>query len=421
MACLGIMQNTSRPIRLRVLCQLFYPELISTGQTLTELCEAMAARGADIEVVSGPVTIVDRNTPVERDMVHAGVRIHRVWGTRFPKLNLVGRTINQLTYALSVMAYLLRHRDGRLIFVLTNPPFLAWICAFLKAVHLGSPYIYIVFDVYPETAINLGVLSANGIMAKTWRWLNGWAYRQAAAITVLGRCMERVVRRHLEAAAVEEDGRIQTVHMWADDANISACRGLPNPLTAEWGLENKFVVGYFGNMGRFHDIETIMEAAELLREHDDIVFLFVGEGHKKRMAQQFVESHGLTNCQFRTYVPREMLGFSLGTAHLGLVSLEQGQEGLSVPSKTYALLAAGVSPVALMAEDAEIALMIQEESCGVVLPQGMADRLADAILELYRDRVKLSEYRAAALRTSAKYTLASSADAYYALAGHITV
>ena len=208
--------------------------------------------------------------------------------------------------------------------------------------------------------------------------------------------------------------------MWADDENIRACRGLPNPLTVEWGLANKFVVGYFGNMGRFHDIETIMEAANLLRDHDDIVFLFVGEGHKKQSAQNYAESHQLSNCQFRTYVPREMLGFSLSTADLGLVSLGQGQEGLSVPSKTYALLAAGVSPVAIMSEWAEVALMVREESCGVCVPQGRPQELIDAILDLYHDRAKLATYRLEALRASTKYTLASSAEAYYALAMNIT-
>ena len=138
-------------------------------------------------------------------------------------------------------------------------------------------------------------------------------------------------------------------------------------------------------MGRFHDMETIMEAAELLKEEGDIVFLFVGEGHKKRWMMDFARSKSLTNCQFHTYVPREELGHLLSLADVGLASLVDGQEGLSVPSKVFGMMAAGLPIVAVMSERSEVARIIREEECGVVVRPGDIRALADAILAFHHD------------------------------------
>ena len=130
-----------------VLCQLFYPELVSTGQTLTELCEQLVPLGVDVHVVCGPPTVLNRKSKTPKYIEYNGIHIRRVWGTRFPKLNLIGRIVNQLTFAVSVFFYLLFHRPRKPILVLTNPPFLAVSCAILRALKIGEPYIYLVFDV----------------------------------------------------------------------------------------------------------------------------------------------------------------------------------------------------------------------------------------------------------------------------------
>mgnify|MGYP002333275052 CR=1 FL=1 len=130
--------------KLLVLCQLFYPELISTGQTLTELCEELADMGVDIKVVCGPPTIVDRKTQIPNYIEYRGIRIKRVWGTRFPKFNILGNLINQVTFAFSSFIHLLRDASKAPVLVLTNPPFLGIVCALLQMVR-KKPYIYLIF------------------------------------------------------------------------------------------------------------------------------------------------------------------------------------------------------------------------------------------------------------------------------------
>lgn len=402
--------------KLLVLCQLFYPELISTGQTLTELCEELVDMGVDVEVVCGPPTIIDRKTQVPKYMEYRGIRIKRVWSTRFPKLNLFGKIINQVTFALSVFFYLFRDTSKRPILVLTNPPFLVVICGFLRMLG-GKPYIYLIFDVYPDTTIKLRMLKEKGLIVKLWNLSNKFTFKYASSIIVIGRCMQEVIRKKVGAASA---GKIHTIHVWSDDNLIQPVSRKKNPFIKKWGLEGKFAVSYSGNMGRFHDMETIMEAAKILKEYKDIVFLFIGEGHKKQWIMEFADKWKLANCQFHSYVDRENLGFSLSCAHVGLVSLAIEQEGLSVPSKTFGLMAAGVPVIAIMSSDSEIAKVVTEEDCGLVIKPGNVTDLSNALLDLYNKPERQKKMGVNARKAiDSKYNLHSAAKFYNDLVHHL--
>ncbi len=406
--------------RLLVLCQLFYPELVSTGQTLTELCEELVQLGINVEVICGPQTILNRNKRIPKCMEHKGIHIRRVWGTRFPKLNLIGRVINQITFAISVFLHLLFHRSKRPILVLTNPPFLAVTCGILKLLKISGPYIYLVFDVYPDTAVRLGVLKENGLLSRLWEQLNTFVFKHASAIVVIGRCMEEIVAKKLKRCNLSINGKLHHISVWSDDKLIGSASSTENPLKKKWNLEGKFVVGYFGNMGRFHDMETIISAAEILKDNEDICFLFVGEGHKKQAAMEYATRHNLQNCQFHTYVAREDLGHLMHLADVGIVSLLEGQEGLSVPSKAFGLMAAGVPIVAVMSPKSEIARIVKEEGCGIVVKPGEEKVLADSILQLYNDNAQLKQMGANALMAiREKYNLDKISRKYFDLIGQV--
>lgn len=404
-----------------ILCQLFYPELVSTGQTLTELGEALTELGVDVEVCCGPPTILREAKKIPKDSIYQGIRIHRVWGTRFPKLSTAGKIINQVTYAASTFFYLLFRQIDRPVLVVTNPPFLGVVCAILKKVK-KLRFIYLAFDVYPDTAINLGIIKKNGILARLWESCNKLVFASCDAFIVIGRCMAEVIRGKMGGENTNKiEGKEHIIHVWADDRNI---RPLPKEKSEKyikkWCLHGKFVLGYSGNMGRFHEMETIAEAAKALRYNDDIRFIFIGEGYKKKWLQEFVEKNQLGNCIIDTYVPREDLPEVLNLFDLGLVSLSPGQEGLSVPSKSFGLMAAGVPVVAVMSSASEIARIIEEESCGVVIPPGDQDALVEAIQSLFQNRETLDRMgKSAREAIDKKYSLKKAANAYAELISNI--
>lgn len=347
--------------------QLFYPELISTGQSLTELSEALSDQGVKIQVICAPPTLVDRHSEYPKELVHHGIRVTRVWSTRFPKLNLLGKLLNHATFSWSVFLFLIFDRTKRPLLVPTNPPFLIWVCV-LSLYFRPRRLVYVLFDLYPETPIAFGLMKPNGFMARIWRGLNQIAYRKSDIVVVIGRCMQALVKAPAE--------KIRFIPLWVDTHTISDMG--TTTFREEWGLVGKRVVLYSGNMARFHDFETFLGAAKVLEDREDIIFVFVGDGY----ARKSIESCGLRNIQIRNYVPRLDLGKLLRTADVGLVSLKDGFEGFSVPSKTFGIMAAGVPVVAVMSEKSEIARLLKEYNTGYVVPIGDVEACVTTILSV---------------------------------------
>jgi glycosyltransferase involved in cell wall biosynthesis len=159
-----------------------------------------------------------------------------------------------------------------------------------------------------------------------------------------------------------------------------------NPLRREWGLAGKFVVCYSGNLGRVHEFETILGAAERLTANaDSIAFVFIGGGAQLQMVEDEVRSRRLPNVQFRPYQERAGLSFSLGVGDVHLVSQRPEVEGYVFPSKLYGILAAGRPVVFVGDSKGEIGALVEREGIGVALQQGDAAGLADQLLRLAHD------------------------------------
>ncbi len=369
------------PLHLTLCSQLFYPELVSTGQTLTELCEVLAQRQLHIQVLCAPPSILHQDR-VHSHMTHHDIHIRRLKATQFPKSSFWGRLINQLTYTMSLLFYLLTHSDPSPLLCVTNPPFLAGFVGLIARIQ-KRPFIYLIFDVYPDTAIQLKVLSRFNPITLLWRFFNQVTYRCATEIIVIGRCMKGHIEAELPRSCL---GKLRLIPVWANDPLIQApLTRAQSPLLTQWPFPEKFVVLYSGNMGRFHDLLSIVKAARSLQSHSDIVFLFVGDGHQKPIIQDYVTQEQLQNCHFSPYVQRDELGTLFSKSSLGLVSLAPNQIGLSVPSKTFGLLAAGLPIIGLLPSESEIAYLLTETQSGCVSPPGDETQLANLILALYQD------------------------------------
>ena len=147
------------PYPLTVYSQLFYPELRSTGQSLTELCEALTKLGAQITVYCAPPSLYKPGkTP--RKLVHNTIIVTRLFSTKFPKSSLTGKLINHITFSLSVYLHVLCNKQNSPILVPTNPPFFGLIFGILASLK-RLKYVYVVYDVYPDTGIKLGVLNTS--------------------------------------------------------------------------------------------------------------------------------------------------------------------------------------------------------------------------------------------------------------------
>jgi glycosyltransferase involved in cell wall biosynthesis len=204
--------------------------------------------------------------------------------------------------------------------------------------------------------------------------------RSSSAVIVLGRDMEEKVREKCDRS---EWGKIRVIPNWSDEDAILPISKEWNPFLREIGIApSSFIVLYSGNMGLTHDMETIIEAAKRLRGIP-VRFLFIGGGGKREKIEKMAADMQLDNVQFLPYQAKENLKYSLTCSDVSLVCLEEGAEGLSVPSKYYGILASGRPVIALMGERSEVAMSVQESGCGYVIPPRDPEALAEKIRYLY--------------------------------------
>jgi colanic acid biosynthesis glycosyl transferase WcaI len=368
----------------------YWPDHSATSQLLSDLLEHLAAGGREVVAVTSRQRY-DRPDaalpPVER---HGGVTIRRLWSTRFGRAGLAGRALDYLSfYASALAALLLEIRRGDTVLALTDPPLLsvlAGLVAFVKRARL----VNWCQDLFPEIAERLEVPLVKGPLARALRSARNASFRAAHANVVL---CERMAG-HLLAQKVPAE-RTVIVHNWADHG-IAPVPREANPLRREWRLEDRFVVGYSGNLGRAHDHDALLELAARLRGHEDVALLFIGGGAGLERLRAVAGEAGLENVLFRPYQPRERLSESLSLPDVHLVSLRAEMEGLLMPSKIYGILAAGRPTLFLGAADGSIQRIV--DAFGAGAPALGVEAAADWIVAHKHDPAPLARLGAAARR-----------------------
>jgi len=210
--------------------------------------------------------------------------------------------------------------------------------------------------IYPEVAVQLGISALRGPIGSGLSYLRDRTLRKAAVNIVVG---QRMLERISSLGISTEN--VHVIHNWSDDEQITPVSNVDNPLRQKWGLHNKFVVGYSGNLGRAHEFDTVLAAGEHLRNNPRIVFLFIGGGHRMVELARVVKSRGLeTTFHCIPYQDRALLKYSLCVPDVHWISLKPAVEGLIVPSKFYGIAAAGRPIIAITARDGEIARLVQK-------------------------------------------------------------
>jgi glycosyltransferase involved in cell wall biosynthesis len=368
----------------------FHPDHSATSQMLSDLAFALAKSGHEIAVVTSRQLYERPESQLLSRETVAGVVVHRVWTSRFGRHNLIGRAIDYLTFYLFAAWKLWRLlRRGDVIVVKTDPPMLSVVTAPIARMRRAKPVNWLQ-DLFPEVIEALD-LDRNSVRRTTYsimRTLRNRSLRQAHMNIVIG---ERMAERLARFDVPPE--RIRIIPNWADGALITPRPSTANSLRQEWDLEGKFVVGYSGNLGRVHEIDTFIEAIAGLEldcndtsagrgkngRECDVAWLFVGGGALYRQLQAEIAARGLASVYFRPYQPRERLAESLSVPDVHLVSLRPELEGLVVPSKYYGIAAVGRPTIFVGDVNGEIARILKPGGAGQSVARGDSAGLATLI------------------------------------------
>ena len=382
---------SSKKLRLVVLCPHFAPDLAPTGVVMTRIVSELAARGHELHVVTSLPWY--RNHAIEPGW---GGRLWRTekteWGSiirvhPFPgksKSNLLRRALGFIafSYAVGIRSV---HADGlpfKVDGVLAmSPPLTLGLTGWFTKIIRRAPLVFNIQDVFPDAAIQTGAISNRKIIAAA-KWLERMSYQRSDAVVLLSQDLRANIANKIDKRFHQ---RLHVIPNFVDTHAITP----QNRMTAyrsELGIGDQLVVMYAGNVGFSQSLNLVVDAAA---KFPDIAFVINGDGAARKKLEE--DCAQLTNVYFGDYQPIERLSEVLATGDIHLVPLRAGLASVSVPSKSYSILAAGRPMLAAIDPGTEIPNMLQQSGAGVAVEPDNSTAFIEALRQLVSGREQLRE------------------------------
>jgi colanic acid biosynthesis glycosyl transferase WcaI len=365
---------------------------------MTRVVEELARRGHHVDVVTALPWY--RHHRVEEGWQALVSRSQNMaWGsiTRVnpfagdDKRNLTRRAAGFLGFSVLALAAGLRaggwfrRADG---VIAMSPPLTLGTTGRLVAWAHRSPLVFNIQDVFPDAAVATGAVTNRAVVASA-SWLERVSYRLADSVTVLSDDLATNVAGKLPA---DQAGKVRTIPNFVDTEEIRP-RDRLTPYRTELDIGAEPVVLYAGNVGFSQSFDLILAAARAL---PGVTFLINGDGAVRAELQ--AEAAGLANVRFADFVPPDRLGELLATGDLHVVPLRRGLAKVSVPSKTYSILAAGRPVLAAIDEGTAIPRLLAESGGGVSVAPDDPDRFTATVADLVGDVDRLRQMGTAGRR-----------------------
>lgn len=362
----------------------YHPEPIGIAPLMTELAEGLAKRGHQVRVVTAMPNYPERKIyPAYRGDLYKteelnGVTIQRCYVWIRPNPGLVARTLLDGSFVL--LSFLQALRGWRPDIILSTSPSLpASVPVALLKLLYRCPTVLNLQDILPEAAVQTGLLT-NPLAIRVFEALETFAYASATRVSVIADGF----RTNLLGKGVPDD-KMVNISNWVD---VNFIRPLPkydNAFRRDNGLGQKFVAMYSGNIARTQGIGTVIRAAHILQDVEDIVFVIVGEESQLNDLDHLRQELGVHNVLLRPFANREDLPEMLAAADVGLIMQKSNVVGFNMPSKTQVLLASGRPIIAAVPSHGTAASAVQASGGGVVVQPEKPNALAKAVLELYEN------------------------------------
>mgnify|MGYP001249966460 FL=1 len=200
--------------KVNFLTQYYYPDIASTGQLMTELAEMLVKRGMDIYVYTTKPSYVKKGDAPKFEM-HNNVKINRVFCFNANKNIPLGRTINTISFLISIFIKLLFTDRKAINFIVSTPPLLLFVGYFLFLIK-RQKYVLLIYDIYPDVAVALDYFKKDSLIVKIWDWFNKKTISKAERTVVLSEGMKRLILSKFENPDKIKD-KMSIIHNWADD------------------------------------------------------------------------------------------------------------------------------------------------------------------------------------------------------------
>lgn len=395
-------------MRILFLTHNFPPETNALASRTYEHAKLWVKMGHQVEVVTcapnhpkGQLYSGYRNALFQRERMD-GIDVVRVWTFLAANEGIVLRSLNYLSFLLSgaLQSIRLQHPD---VVVSSSPQMFSGLIGYPVSRLKRAPWVLEIRDLWPESIVAVGALR-RGFVVRVLEAVERFAYRRADHIV----SVTTSFLTHFESLRVARD-KVSVVTNGAD-LELFAGPVRDTALASELGLAGKFVAAYVGTHGMAHALSTVLQAADRLRDRDDIRFLLVGSGAEQTSLREQRDAMKLSNVVMLDQQPRSRMPAIWGLAGASIVHLRKTPLFCTViPSKIFEAMAMGV-PI-LLGVEGEAAAIVINAKAGLLFEPENAQALAAAVSQLADDREQAKHFgesgRSAARERFDRRTLAA--------------
>ncbi len=370
-------------MKILLLTYYFPPEVGAASHLFYDLAKSLAERKHAVQVLTGfPAYNLKKRPPAYRGKFlmkekMGQLEVIRMSGAHIP----LARTIAFLRGIEHFWAAFVFFLRGLFIarpdlILLYSPPLTLGTTGWLLAKVKNIPFIVNVQDLFPQNAIDLGILKGK-FLIKIFENLEKFVYQKASMITVHSEGNKKAV-----GLKCKNPNKVKVIPNWVDTDFIQPGQRL-NDFAKKYGLANRFIVSFAGVMGFSQGVDIIVKAAKLLEEKSEILFILVGEGPEKEKLKAEIKK--FRNVKFIPMQPKEVYPQVLAASDISLVTLKKSVKTPVVPSKILSIMAAGRPLVASLPLEGDAPQIIRKANCGICIEPEDAEALAKAVLKLYND------------------------------------
>lgn len=334
----------SRQKTLLILSQVYVPDPAAVGQHLADVAAQMAGRGHRVVVLTANRGYNDPSAVYPRRERIDGVTVRRMPWCSFGKRSILLRVLGGVSFVLQATVRGLWLRGLSAMLVSTSPPMCAVVALTISLLR-RVPYAYWVMDLNPDQMVAMGWIRETSPLVRVFRWFNGQVLRRARCTVTLDPFMAARVRRMHDPGP-----RLKVMPPWPHERHLEDVAHAENPFRTEHGLDGRRVVMYSGNHSVCTPLRTVLDAALLLRDHGQLVFMFIGAGTGKPEVDGLIARERPPNMISLPYQPLERIRYSLSAADVHMVVVGNNEVGMRHPCKIYDAMALG-RPILLIGPD----------------------------------------------------------------------
>jgi colanic acid biosynthesis glycosyl transferase WcaI len=366
-------------MRILLITQVFYPDTVSVSQHLTDLAKKLVQDGHEVTVYTSCYPYEEKTHRYSKSEHFQGVKIERLRQSSFGKRSTLTRLLDFFTFYFSISIKLLFIKRNKFDVIVgtTVPPLLSLVGVIVSKLK-GIKFHYWVMDLQPELSISSGLIKKDSISANFFTRLGNYIIRNSAIIISL----DRFMTQYLCSRGAKRDS-VKTIAVWpVMDKTYTGSR-MSNPFRRENDFGDRFVIMYSGNHAYVHQLDTLLEAALILKEKSRYLFVFVGGGMRKKDVTEFKIKYQLDNIVQLPFQPRENIHNSLGSSDIQVVILGNGQVGFTHPNKVYGAMYIGKPILYIGPTESHVADLLNDLEGNISVQHGESKILANKIELLF--------------------------------------